>query len=67
MKRNADKNPIEAGGEDSGTSVLETSRRRNGTNTALSSAADAPQQRPEIAVLGWDVRSYRLSLRASKA
>jgi len=47
---------------------METPHRGNGvTAMSLPSASQAPRPRPEIAVLGWNVRSYRLSLRVSKA
>lgn len=66
MKRNAEKSTIEAGCDEAGVSVLETPRQSNGVNTA-ETAGNAHRPRPEIAVLGWDVRSYRLSLRSGKA
>jgi hypothetical protein len=68
MKRNAQKIQDEVGDQDSELHVVETPPQRGGAKTLiLPSAAHAPRLRPEIAVLGWEERSYRLSLRESKA
>lgn len=45
-------------------SALPTSQEAQEVN--LSASRPVSHSRPEIAVLGWDVRSYRLSLRQSK-
>ena len=66
MKRNAEKLPVEANGHDSGMSNGEAPQQGNGANH-IPSEGNTPQPRPEIAVLGWNIRSYRLSLRTNKA
>jgi hypothetical protein len=65
MKRNADKLPVEATDEESRLRIVQTPHNSNGAALSLP-ANRATAARPEIAVLGWDVRSYRLSLRSSK-
>jgi len=66
MKRNAEKILGEGGDEDSGLHVVEMPRQANGATALTSPSAHSRQPRPEIAVLGWDVRSYRLALRENK-
>lgn len=61
MKRNAEKTPIEVEDQD-GAGATEAHRQVNGTTAR----GRDNQTRPEIAVLGWDARSYRLSLRQVK-
>lgn len=65
MKQNADNITEEAAGPETNLQVAETPRRANGNTN--SKAREARQSRPEIAVLGWSARFYRLALRASKA
>jgi hypothetical protein len=68
MKRNAEKVSVEASYEESELRIVETPHQGNGATTlTLPSACHADRRRPEIAVLGWNVRSYRLALRESKA
>lgn len=67
MKRNAEKLPVELGARNAASNIVELPRQGNGATTLVESAAHAARPRPEIAVLGWNVRSYRLSLRESKA
>jgi hypothetical protein len=64
MKRHADRISVEAGNRESEMSALPTSQEAQEVN--LSASRPVSHSRPEIAVLGWDVRSYRLSLRQSK-
>jgi hypothetical protein len=67
MKRNAEKSPVEDNDQEPRLHIVETPRQGGGA-TALSLPAEchADQPRPEIAVLGWNVRSYRLALRENK-
>lgn len=66
MKRSAEKISDEADDEDSGLRVVKTNRGNGAAGVSHSSDRDADQRRPEIAVLAWNVRSYRLSLRENK-
>jgi hypothetical protein len=67
MKQNANKMSVEARDQDSSLHIVEAPNEASGAKTiVLPSACHAPQPRPEIAVLGWDVRSYRLALRENK-
>jgi hypothetical protein len=65
MKRNEDKVQAEVTNEEFRLRVAPTPANGNGGAPSLP-AHRATGARPEIAVLGWDVRSYRLSLRTSK-
>jgi len=66
MKRNAEAVSSEAE-QNPSLHVVETPRQGGGARTLpFPSASHAPRPRPEIAVLGWDERSYRLALRESK-
>jgi hypothetical protein len=68
MKRNAEKAQIEDNDEPVRLRIVESPNGcHGGTSLTLPAAGRGQQTRPEIAVLGWDVRSYRLSLRTSKA
>lgn len=62
MKRNGEKRAVEAENQD--TEFATKTPRQNGL---CADGRDCHHGRPEIAVLGWDVRSYRLSLRENKA
>ncbi len=67
MKRNAQKSTAETQIQDSGANDREATHQGNGGTTFVSRLGiQASRQRPEIAVLGWNERSYRLSLRESK-
>jgi len=68
MKQNADNSSVEVAGQSAGLHVVETPRP-GGSATTLTppSARHARRVRPEIAVLGWKERFYRLALRESKA
>jgi hypothetical protein len=67
MKRDAEQIPVEVSEEALRIRIV---KPRNGGHGGLSltlpAAGQDHQSRPEIEVLGWDVRSYRLALRASK-
>jgi hypothetical protein len=68
MERNAEKMPVEVDEQDSGLHMVKTPHQGGGAKTLiLPSACHARQSRPEIAVLGWSARSYRLALRQGKA
>jgi hypothetical protein len=67
MKRNAEKISIEVGDEGPSLYVVKTPHQGNGATSLNLPSAHLHQTRPEVAVLGWDVRSYRLSLREHKA
>jgi hypothetical protein len=66
MKRNAEKISVEVGDEGSGLRAVKTPLGGSGATDLTLPSANGHQPRPEIAVLGWDVRSYRLSLRENK-
>jgi hypothetical protein len=66
MKRNAEKMQVEVDNQEPGMRVETAQQGSGATSMGLSSACQAQSPRPEIAVLGWNVRSYRLSLRESK-
>jgi hypothetical protein len=67
MNQNAENSPVEAAGQDPELHVVETPRPEGGATTlTLPSAGYARWARPEIAVLGWKERFYRLALRESK-
>jgi hypothetical protein len=68
MKQNAENLPVEVADQDRELCVVETSRP-GGSATTLTphSARHARRTRPEVAVLGWKERFYRLTLRESKA
>jgi hypothetical protein len=68
MERNTEASPVEEANQNPSLRVVEAPRQSRGATTLiLPSACHAPRPRPEIAVLGWNVRSYRLSLRQTKA
>jgi hypothetical protein len=68
MKRNAEKLPVEVCDQESESSAVGLRHQGNGgIASVIPSGGQAPRPRPEIAVLGWNIRSYRLSLRQSKA
>ena len=65
MKRNGQKVSNTANGNDTGVDVADAPNQNgDATSTKL---ARSTQRRPEVAVLGWDARFYRLSLRDNKA
>jgi len=67
MKQNADNIPDEAAEQEPELRVLESPRTASaGANSKPASTRQSRQSRPEIAVLGWNVRFYRLALRQSK-
>jgi hypothetical protein len=68
MKQTADNLPDEAAEQETNLQVVENSRTVNGnTNAKFVSTRETRRTRPEIAVLGWSARFYRLALRQSKA
>ncbi len=67
MKQNTDNQPGEAIDQQPDLHVVENPRNGNGATTLkLTSTRESRRSRPEIAVLGWNVRFYRLALRESK-
>jgi hypothetical protein len=68
MKQNAEQQVDEVADQSPDLHVVEAPGRGNGAkNLPLPSTRQSRQSRPEIAVLGWKARFYRLSLRTSKA
>jgi len=68
MDRNTQAARVEEADQSPNLRVVEAPRQRGGATTlVILSACHAVRPRPEIAVLGWNVRSYRLALRQSKA
>jgi hypothetical protein len=68
MKQNAEKTSDEGADQGPDLHVVEKPRQEGNARTLrLPSSRRSRSSRPEIAVLGWDVRFYRLALRASKA
>jgi len=67
MKQNAENSQTEDNDQQPDLHVVESPRQGGGAKAVNGSATrNRRSLRPEIAVLGWNVRSYRLSLRASK-
>jgi hypothetical protein len=67
MKQNAENSPVEVADQDTELNEVETScPGGSATTLTLPSARHARQARPEVAVLGWQERFYRLALRESK-
>jgi hypothetical protein len=68
MKQNAENSSVEVADQDAELSGVETPRAEGSATTlTLPSARHSRRSRPEVAVLGWKERFYRLALRESKA
>jgi hypothetical protein len=68
MKQNAENSPVEVADQDPELHVVETPCAGGNAITLIPrSVRHARQSRPEVAVLGWKERFYRLALRESKA
>lgn len=68
MKQNVDNSSVEVADQGPELHVVETPSQGGGATTLTPpSTRHARQARPEIAVLGWKERFYRLALRESKA
>jgi hypothetical protein len=68
MKQNSENSSVEVADQDPESYAVETPRAGgSATTSTLPSARHARQARPEVAVLGWKERFYRLALRESKA
>jgi len=68
MKENAENSPENGASQDAEVCSTETPRIGGGVAALTRPLAHlARRPRPEIAVLGWKVRFYRLALRESKA
>ena len=68
MKQNAENSQGEMANQDQDLQIVEMPCPGGSGRTLMhSTARRATQSRPEVAVLGWNARSYRLALRESKA
>ncbi|MGP8200599.1 MAG: hypothetical protein ACLQU4_13980 [Limisphaerales bacterium] len=67
MKQNADNSPVEVANQDPEPCAVETPRSESSVSTFSPPTRRVRRSRPEIAVLGWKERFYRLALRESKA
>jgi hypothetical protein len=68
MKQNAENSPVEVADQDPESYGVETPRQGGSATTLTTpSAYHSRRPRPEVAVLGWKERFYRLTLRESKA
>jgi hypothetical protein len=67
MKENAENSPADGASQDAEVCSSETPRIGSGVAALKRPLTRARRSRPEIAVLGWKERFYRLALRESKA
>ncbi|MGD0813214.1 MAG: hypothetical protein ABSA83_06390 [Verrucomicrobiota bacterium] len=67
MKQNAENSPVEVANQDLERCAVESPSSESSVSTFSLPTRRVRRSRPEVAVLGWKERFYRLALRESKA
>jgi hypothetical protein len=67
MNKNGEKTQVQQGDAEGLNGAKAAPCASGATTLAVRSSSNADESRPEIDVLGWNARSYRLAMRGGKA